>query len=489
MKLIRLVANGTNEFNNDINSDLVLKPYSQIALLNGNFQKKSKTLVINSQNDKFEYSIGTYTATTGALDHRTIDSDNFNDFLLECQLELNRSLSVSDGDVTGMGWKVQMNDKNQVEIETFYGINFDPFGVMEKDDAEEVGNNIYRKANNANEGVADGALFFPQNNLQIAFDGDTGSGFFRFQLNKLSGGGKGCFISINELNGADMGGSYTFNTSKITFGIYAENTGTNYQIITPSGGLTTTAQAVESAVDGDDDNDILSIEANLGKVRLMIYNKSNPNGVLLAEEDYTRNLELNPLVGFYDQTDVEIKKLRYTPEDSSTTNKPTNLTNALSLAEPLATTLNPPNQKTSNIDLKSPMTFKFPSLNFAEFLGFNSRVIDESPDDLFRLKSDNGVFLVDTSESYIVEMTNLKINSYDGLKQQRKNILNLIQNGRDATKSDFTYQTNTPIFLDLDNAFPLQVRNIDCRIVNSDYEKVEIVGEANLTILFKEKGE
>lgn len=86
-------------------------------------------------------------------------------------------------------------------------------------------------------------------------------------------------------------------------------------------------------------------------------------------------------------------------------------------------------------------------------------------------------------------MTNLKINSYDGLKQQRKSILNLIQNGRDSTKSDFTYQTNTPIFLNLDNAFPLQVRNIDCRIVNSDYDDVEIEGEANLTILFKEKDE
>lgn len=42
MKLVRLVANGSNQFNNDINSDLTLKPYSQIALLNGNFQKKAK---------------------------------------------------------------------------------------------------------------------------------------------------------------------------------------------------------------------------------------------------------------------------------------------------------------------------------------------------------------------------------------------------------------------------------------------------------------
>lgn len=159
MKLVRLVANGSNQFNNDINSDLTLKPYSQIALLNGNFQKKSKELIINSQNDKFSYTIGSYTKTTEALTHRTIDSDNFSEFLIEIQTLLNHSLSVENSNVTGMGFSVRLNSSNKIKIETEYGLNTDPFGVMEKDDVEDIGNNIYRKDNALNEGVADGAIF------------------------------------------------------------------------------------------------------------------------------------------------------------------------------------------------------------------------------------------------------------------------------------------------------------------------------------------
>jgi hypothetical protein len=488
MKLVRLVANGTNQFNNDINSDLTLKPYSQIALLNGNFQKKSKELIINSQNDKFTYSIGTYTKTTGDLTHRTIDSDNFREFLIEIQTLLNHSLSVTNSNVTGMGFSVRLNSSNKVKIETEYGLNTDPFGSMEKDDVEDIGNNIYRKDNALNEGVADGAIFYPDDALKVAFIPKFGCGFFRFQLNKLSVGGDGVYIGLADITGTEMSNDYTFNTSKIKYGIYARNTGTNYTIITPDGGLSVSTQAVESAVNGDDDNDILSIECNLGEIRLVVYNKSNPDGVVLASQADLGLLELYPIVGFYDQTDVEIKKLRFTPEDDSEVNKPS-VSVSLNLSESLATTLNPPNQQRADVGNKTPMTFTFPSLQFAEFLGFNQETINQAPTDEISLTSNKSVYLVDTSESYIVEMTNLKINSYDGLKQQRKSILNLIQNGRDSTKSDFTYQTNTPIFLNLDNAFPLQVRNIDCRIVNSDYDDVEIEGEANLTILFKEKDE
>ncbi len=487
MKLIRLVANGTNQFNNDINADLTLKPYSQIALLNGNFQKKSKTLIINSQNDTFEYTIGTYTKTTAPLQHRTIDSDNFQDFLDEIEKVLNESLSTGNSNVTGMGFTVKLNDSNKIKVETDYGFNTDPYGAMEKINVDDVGNNIYAK-DSGGDGIANAGLFYPDNSLKVAYIPKFGSGFFRFQLNKLTAGGAGVYIGLSDITGTEMSGSYTFNTSKIVYGIYAENTGTNYKIITPSGGLSTTTQAVESALNNDDDNDILSIESSLGEMKLVVYNKSNPNGVVLASQVDAGTLELYPIVGFYDETDVEIKKLRFTPEDDSNVNGVRSSV-SLTLSESLATTLNPPTQTRSDTGIKTPMIFNFPSLNVAEFLGFNQRTVNQSPTDDFNIKSDNSVFLIDTSESYIVEMTNLKINSYDGLKQQRKSILNLIQNGRDSTKSDFTYQTNTPIFLDLDNAYPLQVRNIDCRIVNSDYEDVEIVGEANLTILLKEKGE
>ena len=183
MKLVRLYADNTNEFNNTFNADFTLKPNSQIALLNGNFQKADKELVINSQNDTLSYSIGTYTKTTDALTHQTVNKNNFKSFITEIEEVLNKSLSVSDGDVTGMTWDVRYNDKglpNKVRIDTDYGVNTDPFGAMEKDDVIDVGNNIYQKSDGSSEGTPNAALFYPDNNLQVAFDGENGCGFFRF---------------------------------------------------------------------------------------------------------------------------------------------------------------------------------------------------------------------------------------------------------------------------------------------------------------------
>ena len=148
MKLVRLYADNTNEFNNTFNAEFTLKPNSQIALLNGNFQKADKELIINSQNDTLSYSIGTYTKTTDALTHQTVDKNNIKSFIEEIEEVLNKSLSVSDGDVNGMAWDVRYNDKglpNKVTIDTNYGVNTDPFGAMEKDDVIDVGNNIYQK--------------------------------------------------------------------------------------------------------------------------------------------------------------------------------------------------------------------------------------------------------------------------------------------------------------------------------------------------------
>ena len=499
MKLVRLYADNTNEFNNTFNADFTLKPNSQIALLNGNFQKADKELVINSQNDTLSYSIGTYTKTTDALTHQTVNKNNFKSFVTNIENVLKTSLSVSDSDVTGMTWDVRYNDKglpNKVRIDTDYGVNTDPFGAMEKDDVIDVGNNIYQKSDGSSEGTPNAALFYPDNNLQVAFDGENGCGFFRFTLNELSAGGDGCYIGLSTLTGDEMGGTYTFNTSKVKFGIYAQNKATNYKTITIDDGLQTSALAVENATANDNDNDVLCIEGNLGKIRLVVYNDSNPAGVVLKEEEYSGVEELYPIVGFYDENDVSIRRLRFTPhplgsntltvEDKELKLK---LNRSLAIVDVGEGTPQPPTQTAVNRGDKTPMIFNFPDKEFAEFLGFTSDSIDVSPDDIFRLKSNNSVYLFDTSESYIIELMNLKVMSYDGLLQQRKNILQVVQNGRDSTQPDFIYQTNTPIFLDLDNAFPIQLRNIECRIVNSDYENVDIQGEANLTILFKDKNE
>mgnify|MGYP003656792549 FL=1 len=59
----------------------------------------------------------------------------------------------------------------------------------------------------------------------------------------------------------------------------------------------------------------------------------------------------------------------------------------------------------------------------------------------------------------------------------------LIQNGRERTQSDVLFEANNTIFIDLNNAYPIAVRNLQVRIVDDNYNDVEARGRANITLL------
>ena len=80
-------------------------------------------------------------------------------------------------------------------------------------------------------------------------------------------------------------------------------------------------------------------------------------------------------------------------------------------------------------------------------------------------------------------MLNLKVDSYDSLKQQRENILAVVPSG--DTSGDIDYSPPELFFIDLLNKEPLLVRNIKMRIVNSDYSPLAMEGSGFINILIK----
>ena len=103
--------------------------------------------------------------------------------------------------------------------------------------------------------------------------------------------------------------------------------------------------------------------------------------------------------------------------------------------------------------------------------------------------SENAIILYDNSENYIVELVNIDLQSYDGLKgvEQRKNILMNIVNSRERNQPDVAFVSTFPVWLNIDNAFESFIRNIKARIVHSDYRQVKAQGEANITLLIKDE--
>ena len=487
MKLIRLSSTDSNVFRNDIQADLELNEDSQICLLNANFEKKQNILTIGP-NDRFKFSYGTPETTTLPLGNATYTKANFEDFITDIQSKLNSSLSVVNPTHVGLGWIVRQTSALKMEIKTDQLSVIDPSTntKFENVGLTVSGGGVLSKT--AGDGAADASL---GSNIFSAYDGDNGCGLFRMTINQLSIGGQGVYIGLAEIEPQDMAGDFTFSTAKLKYGIYAENSATNYKCIF-NNALSTSTLPPENVALGGGDNDILSIEGNLGNVRGVVYNNANPNGVVLFDEDYTDGEILYPIIGFYDSTDVSVRRVRFTPEDEvndGVSSKANGLELNLVGSEDLA--LGTPQPPTQDRNPTPSLIFEFPNKTIATFLGYDNirTEIPAPPAFRFNLKGQNPLLFTDKSEAYIIELMNLGIDSYDGKKEQRKNILAFIQNTRESTLDDVLFQANNLIFLDLKNKYKQILRNIDVRIVDSNYEDVDIQGEANLTILIKDKGE
>lgn len=92
-----------------------------------------------------------------------------------------------------------------------------------------------------------------------------------------------------------------------------------------------------------------------------------------------------------------------------------------------------------------------------------------------------------SSNVYLVEMLNIKLDSYDSFnsKRGRANILAVINSNEFNTGNldrVLMYEPNDPIYISMMNAQELSLRNIRCRIVNLDYSPVMTVGTSTITL-------
>ena len=111
----------------------------------------------------------------------------------------------------------------------------------------------------------------------------------------------------------------------------------------------------------------------------------------------------------------------------------------------------------------------------------------------------DGLPLLYNSDNFIVESTNLRLDSYDASKVQynttqlfnttaelsgrRKNILMTIPTN-DNTNGLVEYETNTPIFIDIGNAEKINVKNLNLRVLRKDFSPIkQKPGLAIMTLL------
>ena len=506
MKLLRLRSN-ENEliYNGLINDNLILNKNSKIALQSVSWEKDTKVITITPDNSQITLNIsGAQTASTDLVATLTEGlsynaKNNLDELLTDIKRALINSFNIDVPKCVGLQVEITERSNNTVRI------NFDQSKIIDffvelntknnnsvNVNVDERAGNIYFKSNNSH--TFDAAIY---RNTYGMIDPDEGCGIFRCQINKLDGAGHtGFYIGLSTINPDTMGGDFNFAINKLAFGIEARNSTVDYKIIRRNDAtgailLTDSNEFPNSFADNDDDNDFLEISCNRGKIEGAIYRHNGVTFVrnVLFSEDYTlRQSGLYPIIAFAEPNtgggagnNVEIKKVRFTD---------------IFRKDDIQTELNDINIEHLNIPVPS-QDLQFCDFTLtlneelANFLGM--RIVETIKDVelVANFRGINPVEFFDNSETYLVLSETLALDSYDysDRKQKRRNILQVINNIREKSERDVLYNTNNPIFIDINNADRITLNNLRLRILDSDESIVNINGISEMTLLIKDEDE
>jgi hypothetical protein len=113
------------------------------------------------------------------------------------------------------------------------------------------------------------------------------------------------------------------------------------------------------------------------------------------------------------------------------------------------------------------MWFNFSKPVLRDLLGFDKTTWNEKGLTYQQIAMTPFNFLTMPS-SILVELPGIKINSYDGQRGTRRNIIAVIPNRGLTMGSSIEFSTENPIMLDIDNAYDISLRSLRVRVLNGD---------------------
>ena len=129
------------------------------------------------------------------------------------------------------------------------------------------------------------------------------------------------------------------------------------------------------------------------------------------------------------------------------------------------------------------------ALSVAKYLGFSKTAVERNsraknmPADKFAWTGDTTFGDGLAGQGFYVEYMTGQLEGFDGQTRQRKNILAVIPESDSDNK--ILFQPSFPIFLELNNKNPLALRNIRARVLDSGGGAVGVQGVNSLTLLYR----
>jgi len=475
MKLVRMVTSDPEaEFNNYFNDDLILPVDGKIGMQNISIEREPQEIEITGDNDTIYYQIIDGDEKSIQLAHLSYNDNTYPALLSEITDKLNNSNSwvagTDDNRLLGVEWNSEIQSDKKVQI-----------GFDSKSGAEYASdwtlNTVTRNALYYNRTTGQ-----PNTTTNQSFTGFTeylakGCGYVRSRIGNIDNSSSGDIESdgyIVGLTTTDLSGSpITITDAEITYGIHIPYaTGTYRTIRNGVASVSTINVGFVSA--NNPNNDVPECIINGDKVQLNVYQGGSGIPISLAGEFNYGNEKLYPFLIFRGElarARAGKSGLRLTPSPFAT------------VTDSESGELSAPPVRINN--LYENIFLRFQALSLANFLGYNNLRNPEvgglNKFDGFFWEADNVFSAVDFADSFILELLDIPLDSYDGLKQQRKNILAVIPKS-DADGS-VIYEPSTPYFIDIRNTKALLLRNIRARILKSDYSRYKMRGQATLTIL------
>jgi len=500
MKLIRLsTEDNSGFFDNEFNANIEIKPNSKIALTNISLEARQNEIIIDSSNDIIYHQ---YKAIDGLksfkINHGSYSSSNYDVLLNEIQTKAN--LSLSDvGVEMGMQWYVSVNSlSKKVNLHLDRASLEDPGDSWILNDISIINDGsvsnpkyIYSSFEENNNSSNDSQMYLDE---QMC----NGSGVFRARIETLEADGldaeDGFYFGLTKIDPTDI---EKVSVQNLEYGIRATAQGDRYNIVISG----TEYNAIDNpnicndvllskslADNPNNDNDIVQISMNEGFIQIKVHQKigTNPadkNVIVysqrLPEELY--NTVFYPVIIFRGGKDkCKLSSVRFTKNPFLTDS-------VYQEAVGGGLGFSPPPQN----NVPTNMYLQFGSISLATFLGFDNQRSPltgfvKSPTHNY---SGNIQFVItDIADSFILELLNINLESYDSFSKQRRNILSVIPK-TELLNGQIIYEASNLIFLNIDNANAFSLRNIKARLLKNDLSRLDINGLAIATILIKDSDE
>lgn len=481
MKLIRLSTDDTNSlFSASFNDIIEIQPNSKICLASLTTEESINNLIIDDTNDLVNIQLIGGLVKQIKLNHSQYTGDDIGLFFADFSDKLNRTLEAN-GKGLGYEYNVGLDSAGKFSVIGLQSKVNVPQADWTKNSVSVSSVGVYNSTvvtptttNNVNMGL---------NNLWCN-GGAVWSCRIDTLINESSADESGFIMGLSETPAVDKP---AYATGIIRHGIRVGSVGGVYSYYN-EGAEVLTSTNVEYQAAGDITNDTIQIQLTEGKYKYVIYNTSNPTGIVLFEKDkklYDSN-ELYPFIAFKGSKDkVKINTVRYTVS-------PHNQNAVSSVVSEPETAVTPFNAVPKATTAPTAQYIQFLSIKLAKYFGFVNQTIPSTlpPPTVVGLSAVADFQFVPTSfsDAFMVELLNLSVDSYDSSISGRRNILAVVPQSYND-KQQIVFESPFPVWLDLLNAYKVDLRELKIRLLRNDNTPLIIKGVATMVVLIKGENE